>query len=331
MKHANIALFVPHLGCRHQCSFCDQRSITGTAGVPSAAEIEKAVKTAAGSENYDPKSCQIAFFGGSFTAIDRKLMLELLQTAHRYVLDGTVSGIRVSTRPDAIDDAVLDVLKAHGVQAIELGAQSMCDDVLHKNKRGHTAQDVENACVKIKRYGFELGLQMMTGLYGDTDEKAVYTAREIVRLQADTVRIYPTVVLKNTPLFALYQRGAYRPQTVEEAIELGAKLLQMFLKAGVKVIRFGLHTVEPDSFVAGAFHPCLAERAYSRLYRRVINAAATNLPHGAYRLLVCPADLSRAIGYKRENIAFFKEQGLDFAVCPDAGIKPYDVKILGKG
>ncbi|MBQ3903792.1 MAG: radical SAM protein, partial [Eubacterium sp.] len=208
MKKGNISIFVPHNGCPQQCSFCNQKTITGQAYQPTAKDVDEAVQKALRKKGY---KFEIAFFGGSFTAIDRAYMTELLDAAEPYVKSGAVSGIRISTRPDYIDDEILTLLKSKGVTAIELGAQSMDDEVLSANLRGHTAADVVNASKLIKSYGFELGLQMMTGLYLDTDEKDIETARKIIELKPETVRIYPTVVLKGTYLEELYDGKAYRP------------------------------------------------------------------------------------------------------------------------
>ncbi|MBR7061045.1 MAG: radical SAM protein [Eubacterium sp.] len=193
MKKGNISIFVPHLGCPKQCSFCNQKTITGKQNQPTPEDVEKALETALKRRGYE---YEIAFFGGSFTAIDRQYMISLLEAAFPYIENGSVKGIRISTRPDCIDTETLDILKKYGVSSIELGAQSMDDEVLQANLRGHTAKDVENASKLIKEYGFELGLQMMTGLYKDTDEKAIETAKKIIALKPETVRIYPTVVLK---------------------------------------------------------------------------------------------------------------------------------------
>ena len=204
MKKGNISIFVPHLGCPCQCSFCNQKTITGQANQPTPQDVDKAVKTALKSKGFD---YEIAFFGGSFTAIDREYMISLLKAANKYIKSNEVKGIRISTRPDCIDEEILDLLKEYGVTSIELGAQSMDDEVLLANRRGHTAKDVENASELIKSYGFELGLQMMTGLYKDSEEKAIKTAEKIIALSPQTVRIYPTVVLKGTYLADLYLSG----------------------------------------------------------------------------------------------------------------------------
>ena len=217
MSHSNIALFVAHLGCPNMCSFCNQHSITNHASTPTALDVKNAVNTAMGSKNYDKSNGEIAFFGGSFTAIDREYMLELLTAAKSEIDLKNAKGIRISTRPDCIDNEILTLLKEYGVTAIELGAQSMNDEVLLKNRRGHTAQDVITASQLIKDFGFQLGLQMMTGLYGDNDEKSIETAKKIISLNPDTIRIYPTVVFKNTHLDKLCASGEYIPQTLENA------------------------------------------------------------------------------------------------------------------
>jgi len=245
---ANISIFVPHFGCPNMCSFCNQRHIAGSFSAPDKQTIEAAVKTAVSSKNFDSKTTEIAFFGGSFTAIDREYMVKLLSFAYPFVQNGTVKGIRISTRPDAIDTDVLNVLKKYGVTAIELGAQSMQDDVLVKNNRGHTVDDVINASTLIKKMGFELGLQMMTGLYGSSNQLDIETAKKIIELTPDTVRIYPTIVLENTDLGELYKKGEYLPQTLDDAVSLTVELLNLFRKSNIKVIRTGLHTIDEDKY-----------------------------------------------------------------------------------
>ena len=263
MKKGNISIFVPHLGCPQQCSFCNQKTITGKQSQPTADDVKNAVATALKRKGYE---YEIAFFGGSFTAIDMEYMLTLLTAAADCVDGERVKGIRISTRPDCIDSEVLDILKAHKVTSIELGAQSMDDEVLKANLRGHTAADVASAAKLIKSYGFELGLQMMTGLYLDTDEKAIETAKKLIELQPDTVRIYPTVVLKGTYLAELYDKEVYKPQTVDDAAALCTRLLPMFENAGIKVIRLGLHASDDikKNMVAGAYHEAFGEIVQSR-------------------------------------------------------------------
>ncbi len=324
-RHSNIAIFVPHSGCNHRCSFCNQNSITGILNQPTADDVVNAVKTAIKSKNYSPKDTEIAFFGGSFTAIDKDYMLSLLNAAEVFVKNGTVKGVRISTRPDAIDEEILSLLKVKGVTAIELGAQSMVDEVLLANRRGHTADKVRTASQLIKQNGFSLGLQMMTGLYKDTDDGARYTAAEICKLQPDTVRIYPAITLKGTQLASLYKSGEYLPQTLESAVELCSELLNQFEKEGIKVIRLGLHSITEEDFIAGPWHPAFRELCESKLY---LKAAKKKLKkQGNYTLFVRECDISKMVGQSRKNIEFLKEIGYNCNVKGDSSLLKYEVKI----
>ena len=242
MKHINVSVFVPHAGCPHQCSFCNQRSISGAKSQPTAQDVRDAALVAMRSSPEGIKDGEIAFFGGSFTAIDRDYMIELLSSAQEFIGENGFKGIRTSTRPDAVDGEICDILEKYHVTAVELGAQSTNDKVLAMNRRGHTREDIFRSAWLLKERGFELGLQMMTGLYGSNDEDSIGTARDIISLSPDTARIYPTVVIENTELAELYRNGEYRPQTPEEAAVLCAKILPMFERAGIKVIRLGLHS-----------------------------------------------------------------------------------------
>ncbi len=324
-RHANISIFVPHIGCPNQCSFCNQRYITGAHKAPSPDDVANAVIDARSAKNYSPENTEIAFFGGSFTAINRNYMSELLKTASWFVENGIVAGIRISTRPDAIDDETLKLLKAHNVTAIELGAQSMRDRVLKMNNRGHTSDDVVNASALIRKYGFSLGLQMMTGLYKDSDTAAISTAKQIIKIKPDTVRIYPTIVLKDTDLEALYSDNKYQPQTLEGAVELAAELLDMFSKAQIPVIRLGLHSIESDSYVAGPWHPAFSELCKSALYLRKAKEKLKN--KGKYILYVNPKYLSQMIGQKRCNIEKLSAEGYDCRVRSDSELLEYEIRI----
>ena len=297
MKKGNISIFVPHLGCPCQCSFCNQKTITGQANQPTPQDVDKAVKTALKSKGFD---YEIAFFGGSFTAIDREYMISLLKAANKYIKSNEVKGIRISTRPDCIDEEILDLLKEYGVTSIELGAQSMDDEVLLANRRGHTAKDVENASELIKSYGFELGLQMMTGLYKDSEEKAIKTAEKIIALSPQTVRIYPTVVLKGTYLADLYLSGEYKPLNADESAQLCAKLVLLFEKNNIKIIRLGLHSSEDikKNMLAGGFHDSFGELVKSRIMVDKILA----LPPADYEVAVNSKSLSKLKGNKKSNI-----------------------------
>ena len=326
-KSANLSIFVPHEGCPNQCVFCNQSRITGHSDIPTPEAVRDIC------ERYLPQKAtdiEIAFFGGSFTAINRDIMVSLLEAAYPFVQNGRAKGIRVSTRPDAIDVAVLTILKRYGVTAIELGAQSIDDNILAVNKRGHTAQQILGAALLIKALRFSLGLQMMVGMYGETDarEGALHTAGQLINIEPDTVRIYPTVVVEDTELCDLYKRGEYQPLTVENAADICAELVTMFEKKGISVIRVGLHSDEnfTEHVVAGPFHPAFGEICYSLIMRGMI----TELFECAGRtdkitVAVNPRDISRAVGHKKSNIEFFKESGIRLDVIGDDGITPGDV------
>ena len=324
-KHSNISIFVPHIGCPNKCSFCNQRYITGVFNAPNAADVEKAVITAVNSKKYDPKTTEIAFFGGSFTAINRNYMISLLEAASSFVKIGLASGIRISTRPDAIDDEILMLLKEYCVTAVELGAQSLNDRVLKLNNRGHSANDVVRASSLIKKHGFELGLQIMTGLYADDNDSLERTAKKIIEIKPDTVRIYPTIVLKDTDLAALYLDNKYKPQTLNEAVKMASKLYLMFVGAGIKVIRLGLHSIEADAYIAGPWHPAFSELCQSHI---MLTKVLTSLfEKGKYTIYVGESDVSKMIGQGRRNIIFLKTRGFDCAVKPMEGLENLQFKI----
>ncbi len=324
-RHANISIFVPHYGCPNMCSFCNQKHITGKDKAPIAEDVINAVDTAVNTSNYNPSNTEIAFFGGSFTAIDRNYMIDLLKTANQFVENSTVAGVRISTRPDAIDNEVLLLLKKYGVTSIELGAQSMIDDVLAANNRGHSVADVINASHLIKKHGFSLGLQMMTGLYGDCNEYSINTANQIIDLHPDTVRIYPTIVLKNTDLEILYNIGKYIPQTLENAVDLSSQLLLMFEQANIKVIRLGLHSIEKDSYVAGPWHSAFSELCYSKLYFDRVQSLLKE--KGNYTLYVNPSSVSKMIGQHKENINQLKKIGFDCVVKMDTSLSDRQIRV----
>lgn len=322
MKKGNISIFVPHQGCPCACSFCNQKTITGQNELPTAVDVRNAVDIALRKKEYE---YEIAFFGGSFTAIDREYMLELLEAAYPYVKNGQVKGIRISTRPDCIDHEVLDILKKYGVTSIELGAQSMDDGVLEANRRGHTAQDICNASELIKKYGFELGLQMMTGLYKDTAEKSIETAKKIIELAPSTVRIYPTVVLKGTYLAELYLKEEYTPLNADDSAELCAILVPMFENAGIKIIRLGLHSSRDikENMLAGGFHDSFGELVKSRIMVNKI----LELPPADYQVCVNPRSVSKLKGNKKSNIYLLIERGYNIKIITDNGLDVDELRI----
>ena len=328
MKHINVALFVPDEGCPHRCSFCNQKTISGKTKKLTVEDIDEAVKIA--SADGDGKG-EIAFFGGSFTAIEKSYMFSLLERAKLYIDEGLFEGIRISTRPDCINEEILILLKKYGVTSIELGCQSMNDEVLLLNGRGHTSDDVVKASELIKEYGFEFGVQMMTGLYGDSDETAIKTAEKLIALSPDTARIYPTVVLEGTRLSELYKAGEYKPQTVEEASELCSRLIPMFEEKGIRIIRLGLHSggnVE-EGFVAGAYHPAFKEICESKIYFQNIlkEIRRENIPKGDITLTVNKKCVSALVGQKRSNIEKLKTMGYTCRIEQNDTHKKYEVSV----
>lgn len=322
-KHKNLSIFVPHQGCPNQCAFCDQRSISGAQNPPTAQEVHTLC------EKYLPKEngtdYEIAFFGGSFTAIDRTYMTELLTTAHSFVKNGRAMGIRISTRPDCIDDDVLDILKQYGVTSIELGAQAMQDNVLVANLRGHTAEDVAKASRLIKQKGFSLGLQMMTGMYGQQDDymaAAIDTAQQFVALAPDTVRIYPTVTLKNTHLEHVFLQGKYTPPTLQQTVDICVKLMEIFEAADIKIIKMGLHadTGLEGKIVAGPYHQAFKELCLAAGRLEKIKKQLTNSECKSYIIKVNPKELSQWKGQKNSNISALCDMGYQVHIVADSNV-----------
>ena len=266
-------------------------------------EIEQVLSTLSPSDE-----AEIAFFGGSFTGIDRGLMCRLLDLAQTYVTAGRVKSIRLSTRPDYIDGEILSILSRYSVKTIELGLQSMDDAVLDACYRGHTAEQAETACRAVIDAGFSLVGQMMIGLPGATPESEIQTARKICDLGASAVRIYPTVVFYDTPLCEMAQHGHYVPLTVEEAVERTAPVLQFFRARALPCIRVGLCATEsltsPDAVYAGPNHPALGEMILGECLYQKVKAAVlqAELAGQGIILEVPPRELSATVGQHRRNI-----------------------------
>lgn len=303
MKHINIPIFIPHLGCPNDCAFCNQRSISGKLSFDISSvrrEIEAALSTVTDA------SAEIAFFGGSFTGIDRDLMIDLLNIAEEYVKKGSVQSIRLSTRPDYISREILDVLKLYSVKTVELGIQSMDDAVLAASKRGHTSSDTVKACKLIREYGFSLVGQMMIGLPGATGESEKNTAKLICEMGAEAARIYPIVVLKNTELEKWADNGTYRLLDGDELIERSADVLEMFRDNNVKVLRVGLHSGEGltsgEDIACGYYHPAMGELVEGEIYYRRIKKLLQNAQKSSSVTVTVPTGcLSKAIGQKGRN------------------------------
>lgn len=271
------------------------------------------------------KESEIAFFGGSFTAIDRNYMISLLDATKPYI--NKFIGIRISTRPDYIDDEILNLLKKYNVTTIELGAQSMNDEVLTANNRGHSACDVVNSSKLIKKYGYNLGLQMMTGLYKSTDATDIDTAKRFIELNPDCVRIYPTVVMKDTELETLFINGEYKPKTLIESVNLCAKIMMMFYENDIDVIRVGLHYSESlkENDVAKNYHPAFKELCEGKIFlRKILDGLKTEKNK---TIFVNPKSLSKAVGQNKCNIKELVSLGYNIKFKTDKSLDKYEVKV----
>lgn len=306
-----LPVFVPHEGCPCRCVFCNQRAIAGqTARMTperARAELEAGLAVCGAVP-------QAAFYGGSFTAIPEPEQEALLAVTDELIAEGKLSGVRCSTRPDAIDESTLKRLRRHSMHTVELGAQSMDNEILRRAARGHTAEHTERAACLIQAAGMELILQMMAGLPGDTRESVQETARRIAALKPDGVRIYPVAVLPETPLAQLWERGEYTPLDVQTAAEWCADALEIFEREGIAVLRVGLNPTEElgSAVLAGAYHPALGELAYGELYYRRMRQAMRNGADG--RFFFPKREMSRAVGQKKKNLYRLREE-FGNAVC----------------
>lgn len=324
-----IGIFIPHLGCPNLCVFCNQNAIASAKALPTEEEIESAV-VAAVKGGMPPNGFELAFFGGSFTSIQAEIMGNYLRLGKRLIDQYGLYGIRVSARPDGINEKIVEKLLKAGVTTVELGAQSMDDIVLEKCGRGHRASDTVSASSILQNVGIELVLQMMTGLPGDTAEGSLETVNRLSALKPDGVRIYPLLVLKNTPLERDYRKGSYRPQTLEEAIALCAESAKCFYEKGIPVIKLGLHAnsdFRDGEWVAGPYHEAFRELVDGRIIREATERDVAG--RGSLTVRCAPCDVSKAVGHKRENVLHFAKKGIRFVVLPDAALQPGDFEVDG--
>ncbi len=311
-RHINIPLFIPHKGCPHTCVFCDQRKISGTRLEQSLLTVKELLEDSLSTvEARD--DVEIAFFGGSFTGLPEVQMVSYLELARPYVEAGKVQGIRLSTRPDTINDHVLDILQQYGVTTIELGVQSLDEEVLKLSQRGHTSDDTDKACTLIKERGIKLGIQTMLGLPGDSFPKALRTAQGVIRLNPSMVRIYPALVLEGTEMEALYRTGRYTPLSIEEAVNWCAAIVPLYRQAGITLLRIGLHASETleSSVVAGPYHPAFGELVESRiLYDKLVEQLDAMEPLKQERLIIRTRSelVSKLVGHKKSNIHAIKNK-----------------------
>lgn len=310
-----IPIFVPHLGCPHDCVFCNQKRITGLTTDVTKDTVNKTIIEHLNTFPKENITIEVAFYGGSFTGIDKDIQRELLSVPLKYKENGKVHGIRLSTRPDYIDDEILTLLKEYKVDTIELGVQSLKDDVLIKSGRGHTSQQVYVASKLIKKYGFNLGLQMMVGLVGDNREKSLYTAQEFIKLDPYCVRIYPTLVIKDTFLEKMYLKGMYKPLLLEEAVYIASDLLMLFQYHNIDVIRVGLQPTENIALgkdvIEGPFHPSFRQLVESNIMINIIKEFLDEIKEEYFKealiVEVNGKNISYIAGQKSSNVDYLKK------------------------
>jgi histone acetyltransferase (RNA polymerase elongator complex component) len=308
-----IPVFLPHTGCRHRCSFCDQSAITGQkAAPPKPEQVRREILSFLGYKRGPRSPVQISFYGGIFLGQPEKTVRRLLDVASDFIKPGPVESIRFSTRPDTIDSERLGWLSQYPVATIEIGAQSMNDRVLQNSNRGHTARDTEKAMALLKAKGYETGLQMMLGLPGDCAAGSLDTGRRILDLGPDFVRIYPAVVLAGSVLADWFAAGRYEPFSLETAVEITGRLYRLFVNRGVRVVRMGLQASEDlnrgNTILAGPFHPAFGQLVISNLFldsvcRALQKAGASG---NTISVAVNPRSVSNLRGQNNSNIESLK-------------------------
>lgn len=315
MKPLIIPIFVVYKGCPNRCVYCNERVTAGN--YPERITEEQFRNTVDGylsTASKDRDRIEIAFYGGNFTGIDIDYQTELLRFAEPYIKDGRVQSIRISTRPDYIDHSRTRLLRKYHVTMVEIGAQSMIDTVLDRSRRRHSSDDVRNAVKILKESGLGTGIHIMAGLPGDTEEGFMYTVAEIIKLNPDTVRIHPTIVLKDTPLAEAYMNGQYRPLSMDEAVSLCGYALSRFRGAGISVIRLGLHNSEEmnreGSIIAGPCHPAFGAIVEGSIFLDMASRLLTRAKSSneTVTFSVSSKDVSRFRGLKNCNISMLKDR-----------------------
>jgi histone acetyltransferase (RNA polymerase elongator complex component) len=333
-----VPIYIPHLGCPQRCIFCDQHRLTGHERAADPAEVAHWVqwfRAAARPERR--QKVEIAFYGGSFTALPANVQEAYLEAAKDQVYRGLANSIRISTRPDAIDARTIMRLKDAGVAVVELGAQSMNDGVLKAARRGHTAEDVRRAVVALKAAGFQVGVQLMPGLPCDTLDVGLHGAQALIRLRPHMARLYPALVLAGTEMERLWREGRYTPLQVSQAVHWCSCLLLVLEAGGIPVIRVGIHApvelVQSKCVVAGPLDPSLRHRVESFIYLALLHFAIGQRPTSGpeIRLRVPPADVSHARGMRNENIRELERRWrADVRVRPDESLPPRSFALEGE-
>ena len=340
-KEYIIPIFVPNLGCPNDCTFCNQKKISGKVTNVSAKDVKDTIEYYLKNFKDDSKYVEVAFFGGSFTGIDIDVQKELLEAANEYIKDKKVESIRISTRPDYINKDILKMLKKYNVRTIELGVQSSNDYILNKSKRNHTFEDVKKASKLIRRYHFILGHQMMIGMQDSTELDEINTARDLIKLKPKMVRIYPVLVIKGTALEKEYENGEYIPLSIEQAVQRAKEVTYMFRKKRIDVIRIGLQNTEEitdpkqekSEVVAGPYHPAFrqlveAEMWYDSIAEKI---RKINMKVKTVEIKINAEDVNNVVGHKKENIVKLKElYDVDVIIKQDEDLKPgkFEINVI---
>ncbi len=328
-----IPIFIPHAGCPHQCVFCNQKKISGQKTASAQAvrqQIEKYLQW------IKPElDNEAAFYGGSFTGLDIELQEELFKPVDELLQAGVIGAVRCSTRPDYITPVKLELLKKHNVSTVELGVQSLDDKVLNLAERGHNAESVAKAVQLLRSYGFNVGLQLMCGMPGQSKESFLATVAQSIALKPDIIRLYPLLVIKDTPLEESFKKGLFKPLTVEEAAEQCAEAFELFANNSIKVIRIGLQADEelcsPGNIIAGPFHPAFGEIVKSMVLRRKLTPqilAHSENGSKKVRIYISKKEISKLRGQKNSNIKYWQDMGVQVEVI---GIDDGTLKVEGVG
>lgn len=339
--HAIIPIFIPHKGCPHDCIFCNQKKITARIKAVTGDDVVKTIETWLTTLE-GVETVEVAFYGGSFTAIPMEDQKAYLAIAKEYKDRGRIDKIHLSTRPDAIDRAILDNLKAYGVDTIELGVQSFDDQVLQKSERGHNSSIVYASAKLIQEYGFELGIQLMIGLPGDSMETCIYSANETVKIGPAIARLYPTIVIEDTKLYDQYKSGEYVPLSQDEAVERTKEMYKILSNAGINIIRVGLKSSdiinENGDIEGGTFHPAFRQLVEGAIARDILENKLKNLPSTAGRkihFLSNPRSFSNMIGNSARNRQYFLDKYPDYDILYKVDQRlndgEYAVKIIRNG
>ena len=306
-----IPIFLPNLGCRERCLFCNQKATTTE--IPSPSSVRKFIEASLIRLPSDKgiREKQVAFYGGSFTAISREDQVHYLKEVQPFLKSELIHSIRISTRPDVLGEEILSLLKAYGVKTIEIGAQSMIDEVLFLSKRGHGTEDIISATSRLRQWGFEFGLQLMIGLPGDTYDRFLQTLDQVIDINPDFVRIHPTLVLKGAPLEILWRAGSYSPLSLEESIDWLKKGLLKLERSSIRVARIGLQPTQEleEHYLAGPYHPALHQLIDSEIALDMAKHLLQIYPEVNHPLFLChPKEESNLRGQRNGNILRLKDQ-----------------------